>query len=136
MMHVQYIRYGILSGLLLICTIMSSVNVDSQNSVFAQITPAPEKFGSDDDATDSSHDIGTGNDSPPGITPSDKRDDATGDSTDSTDSNYAGSGQTSTEQDDETITTEEQDPDPTNQLVEAIMNEVNEALSASGIFSP
>ena len=52
MMHVQYIRYGILSGLLLICTIMSSVTADSQKSVFAQITPAPEKFGSNDDATD------------------------------------------------------------------------------------
>ena len=47
------------------------------------------------------------------------------------------SGPTTTEQDDnETITTEEHDPDPTNQLVEAIMNEVNEALSASGIFGP
>ena len=136
MMHAQYIKYGILFGLLLICTIMVSVTTDSHKSVFAQITPAPEKFGSNDDATDSSHDIGTGNDNPQGITPSEKTDNAPEETTDSTDSNDVNSEQTTTEQDDETITTEEQDPDPTNQLVEAIMNEVNEALSASGIFSP
>jgi hypothetical protein len=107
---------------------MVSVTTDSQKSVFAQITPASEKFGSNDDATDSSHDIGTGNDNPPGITPSEKTDNAPEETTDSTDSNDVNSEQT--------ITTEEQDPDPTNQLVEAIMNEVNEALSASGIFRP
>ena len=115
---------------------MVSVTTDSQKSVFAQITPAPEKFGGNDDATDSSHDIGTGNDNPQGITPSEKTDNAPEETTDSTDSNGINSEQTTTEQDDETKTTEEQDPDPTNQLVEAIMNEVNEALSASGIFSP
>jgi hypothetical protein len=136
MMHAQYIKYGKLFGLLLICTILSSVTADSQKSVFAQITPAPERFGSNDDAPDSSHDIGTGKDNPQGITPSEKTDDATEQSTDSTDSNDVNSEQPVTEQDDEIITTEEQDPDPTNQLVEAIMNEVNEALSASGIFGP
>lgn len=135
-MHAQYIKRGILFGLLLVCTIMFSVTADSQKSVFAQITPSPEKFGSNDDATDSSHDIGTGNDNQQGITPSEKTDDATEETTDSSDSNDVKSGQTTTEQDDETITTEEQDPDPTNQLVEAIMNEVNEALSASGIIGP
>jgi len=113
---------------------MVSVTTDSQKSVFAQITPAPEKFGSnDDDVTDSSH-TGSGNDNPPAITPSEKTDDATEEeSTDSTDSNDVNSGQITTEQDDETLTTE---PDPTNQLVEAIMSEVDEALSASGIFGP
>ena len=138
MIHVQYIKYGILSGLLLICTIMSSVTADSQNSVFAQITPAPEKLDSNNVATDTSHDTGADNDNLQGITPSEKIDGTTEeDSTDSTDSNDVNSGPTTTEQDDdETITTEEQDPDPTNQLVEAIMNEVNEALSASGIFGP
>ena len=117
---------------------MVSVTTDSQKSVFAQITPAPEKFGSNDDATDSSHDIGTGNDNPQGITPSEKIDGTTEeDSTDSTDSNDVNSGPTTTEQDDDvTITTEEQDPVPTNQLVEAIMNEVNEALYDYCIFGP
>ena len=50
-------------------------------------------------------------------------------------------GQSNTEQDDEAITNEEQETgadsnsDESNPLVEAIMNEVNEALSASGIAS-
>jgi hypothetical protein len=136
MMHAQYFKYGKLFGILLICTFLSSMTADSQKSVFAQITPAPEKFGSNVDAPDSSGDIGTGNENPQGITPSEKINGATEESTDSTDSNDVNSEQTVTEQDDEIITTEEQDPDPTNQLVEAIMNEVNEALSASGIFSP
>jgi hypothetical protein len=139
MMHSQFIRYGILFGLLLICTIMSGVTADNQKSVFAQITPAPEKFGSNDDvATDNSHDTDAGNDNSHGITPSEKTDDtAEEESPDSTDSNGVNSGQTTAEQDDdETITSEEEDLDPADQLVEAIMNEVNEALSASSIFSP
>ncbi len=138
MTHVQYIKYGILSGLLLICTIMSSVTADNQNSVFAQITPAPEKLDSNTVATDSSHDTGSGNVNPQGITPSEKTDGTIEeDSTDSTDSNDVNSGPTTAEQDDdETISTEEQDPDPADQLAEAIINEVNEALSASGIFGP
>ena len=116
---------------------MYSVTADSQKSGFAQITPAPEKFGSNDDATDSSPDIGTGNDNPQAITPSERIDDTTEEeSIDSTNSNGDNSGQTTTEQDDETITTEEQDPDPTNQLVEAITNDVNEVLSAAGILGP
>ena len=52
---------------------MSSVTTDSQNSVFAKITPAPEKLDSNNVATDSSHDTGAGNDNPQGITPSEKK---------------------------------------------------------------
>jgi hypothetical protein len=112
---------------------MSSVTADSQNSVFAQITPAPEKYGTNNVATDSSHDTGAGNDNPQGITPSEKIDGTTEeDSTDSTDSNDVNSGPTTAEQDDvKTITSKEEDPDPTNQLVEAIMNEVmNETITS------
>ena len=144
MMHAQYTKYGILSGLLLICTIMSSVAADSQRSVFAQITPAAEKYGSNDvAATDSSHDTGATNHNSQGITPSAKSDEATTEeegggegSTESTNSNDVNSGQTATDQVDKTTTTEEQDPDPASQLAEAIMSDVNEALSASGIYSP
>lgn len=141
MMHAQYTKYGILSGLLLICTIMSSVTADSQNSVFAQITPAAEKYGSNDvAATDSSHDTGATNHNSQGITPSAKSDETTTEeeegSTESTNSNDVNSGQTATDQVDKTTTTEEQDPDPASQLAEAIMSDVNEALSASGIYSP
>lgn len=141
MMHAQYTKYGILSGLLLICTIMSSVTADSQRSVFAQITPAAEKYGSNDvAATASSHDTGATNHNSQGITPSAKSDETTTEeeegSTESTNSNDVNSGQTATDQVDKTTTTEEQDPDPASQLAEAIMSDVNEALSASGIYSP
>lgn len=141
MMHAQYTKYGILSGLLLICTIMSSVTADSQRSVIAQITPAAEKYGSNDvAATDSSHDTGATNHNSQGITPSAKSDETTTEeeegSTESTNSNDVNSGQTATDQVDKTTTTEEQDPDPASQLAEAIMSDVNEALSASGIYSP
>lgn len=145
MMHAQYTKYGILSGLLLICTIISSVTADSQKSVFAQITPAAEKYGSNDvAATDSSHDTGATNHNSQGITPSAKSDETTTEeegeeeegSTESTNSNDVNSGQTATDQVDKTTTTEEQDPDPASQLAEAIMSDVNEALSASGIYSP
>jgi hypothetical protein len=118
---------------------MSGVTADNQKSVFAQITPAPEKFGSNDDvAADNSHDTDAGNDNSQDITPSEKTDDtAEEESPASTDSNGVNSGQTTAEQDDdETMTSEEEDLDPADQLVEAIMNEVNEALSASSIFSP
>ena len=126
---------------------MFSVITDSQESVLAQITPVPEKFGSNDNdvttTTDSSHHIGAGNDNLQGITPSanEKTDYVTEEeSTDLTDTNLdsVNSGQTTTEQDDKIIISEEQDPDPTNQLVEAIMNKVDDALSASasGIFGP
>ena len=144
MRHVQYTKYGILFGLLLICTIMSSVTADSQRSVFAQITPAAEKYGSNDvAATDSSHDTGATNHNSQGITPSAKSDETTTEeeeeeegSTESTKSNDVNSGQMTTDQVDKTTTTEEQDPDPASQLAEAIMSDVNEALSASGIYSP
>jgi len=122
---------------------MFSVTADSQNSVFAQITPAAEKYGSNDvAATDSSHDTGAANHNSQGITPSAKSDETTTEeeeeegSTESTNSNDVNSGQTATDQVDKTTTTEEQDPDPASQLAEAIMSDVNEALSASGIYSP
>jgi hypothetical protein len=112
---------------------MSSVTTDSQNSVFAQITPAPEKLDGINVATDSPHDTSAGNDNPQGIIPSEKIDGTTEEeSTDSTDSNDVNSGPTTVKQDgDETITSEEKDPDPTDQLVEATMNEVmNETITS------
>jgi hypothetical protein len=123
---------------------MSSVTADGQKSVFAQITPAAEKHGSNDvAATDSSHDTGATNHNSEGITPSAKSDETTTEeegeeegSTESTNSNDVNSGQTATDQVDKTTPTEEQDPDPASQLAEAIMSDVNEALSASGIYSP
>jgi hypothetical protein len=115
------------------CTIMIS-----QTSAFAQITPAPEKFSSNGGvgATDSAHNTSTGNGNPQGITPSEVTDEAAEDSTISTYSSDVSIGQTTIKKDDGTLATEEQDPDPTNQLAEAIINKVDKVLSAAGIISP
>jgi hypothetical protein len=134
MAHNQYIKFGILSWFILMGTLMIG-----QTSVFAQITPAPEKFNSNDvggGTTDSSHNTGTSNENPQGITPSAVTDQAAEDSTVSTYSSDVSSGQTTIKQDDGALATEEQDPDPTNQLAETIINKVDKVLSAAGIISP
>ena len=41
MFQTRYIKYGTLSGLILLCTIILGTTEDSQRLVFAQITPAP-----------------------------------------------------------------------------------------------
>jgi hypothetical protein len=151
-----YVKYGTLSGLLLLCTIVLSMTENNQSSVFAQITPAPEKFGGSDDegSTNSpSHTHGSNsNDGASGSSSSNEDDDgsdgegqditssdnqketAEEDSTDTSGTNDSNDGQsTPDEQSDEATSTEDVDTDDTNPLVEAIMNEVNEVLSASGI---
>ena len=56
----HYVKYGTLSGLLLICTIFLNTAEDNPRLALAQITPAPEKFGStEDSSTDSSPDTVT-----------------------------------------------------------------------------
>jgi hypothetical protein len=116
------------------CTHMVSLT-----SVFAQITPAPEKSSSTGvggGTTDSSHNTGTSNGNPQGITPSAVTDEAAEDSTVSTYSSDVSSGQTTIKQNDGALATEEQDLDPTNQLAETIINKVDKVLSAAGIISP
>jgi hypothetical protein len=114
----------------------------SQTSAFAQITPAPEKFSSNGGvgATDSAHNTNnenhTNNGNHQGITPSEVTDEAAEDFTISTYSSDVSSGQTTIKKDDGALATEEQDPDPTNQLAEAIINKVDKVLSAAGIISP
>ena len=137
----HYVKYGTLSGLLLICTILLSTAEDNPRLALAQITPAPEKFGStEDSSTNSSPDTGDGNDD-------DQNDGSTGssgadgddvsedvsssdetteeDSTEISDSNDENDGQSTIE---EPATSED-----TNPLREAIIKQVNDALSASGI---
>jgi hypothetical protein len=118
MIDARYIQYGALSGLLLLCTIMLSTIDDEENSVFAQITPASEKFGSDKSSPNSSPST------------DDSNDDGSIDSSGSNDDN---DGPGTEEQDETTTATEEQDTNTefelTNPLVEEIMNKVNEALS-------
>ena len=58
----HYVKYGALSGLLLICTILLNTAEDNPRLALAQITPAPEKFGSgDDSSTNNSPDTGDSN---------------------------------------------------------------------------
>lgn len=137
-----YVKYGILSGLLLLCTILLNTAEDNPRLALAQITPAPEKFGSaDDSSTNSSPDTGDGNgdDQNDGSTGSSGDDDADDngisegasssdeaieeDSTEISDSNDDNDGQS----------TIKEPTEDTNPLMEAIINQVNDALSASGI---
>lgn len=139
MIHVKCTKFEITTGILFLSTLMLYIPSVSQTSIFAQITPAPEKFGSSEDtgAADSSPDTGASNDNSQPITPSEGSDENTEEFTGSTDSNGVNSGQTTTTaQEDQTTNTEEQDSDPTNRLAEAIMNKVNNVLSASGIIIP
>jgi len=142
----HYVKYGTLSGLLLLCTILLNTAEDNPRLALAQITPAPEKFGSaDDSSTNSSPDTGDGN-----------GDDQNDGSTDSSDANgdddadgndVSEDASSSDEQQDETteedsteISDSNDDSDgkstieeQANPLMEAIINQVNNALSASGI---
>ena len=119
MVQMHYIRYGIISGLLLLCTIALSATEDGQRLVFAQITPAPEKAG------DSYSDIGNSNDN----------DESSGSSSgsdgleDSSDSSEVDDSNESTTED-SGITTPEEESNP---LLEAIMSKVTNELNAVGI---
>jgi hypothetical protein len=137
----QYVKYGTLSGLLLLCIILLNTTEDNSRLALAQITPAPEKFGStEESSTNSSPETGDGNDD-------DQNDGSTGssgadgadvsedvsssdeateeDSTEISDSNDENDGQSTIE---EPATSED-----TNPLREVIIKQVNDALSASGI---
>jgi len=91
---------------------------ESQSSVFAQITPAPEKFGSTDDG-ESSNDSDT--------------------DTDTSNDESAGSSGSSDDDSDLDASSNEEEADDfeqTNPLLEQIRNNVFGALSASGIHMP
>lgn len=122
-------KFGTLSAILVLATIMISTIDLSQNFVFAQnttsITPASELAGSNDDDSSSSEDNESDNES----TDSSESDD-NADSEDTTTSDDDSSGS-------EDITSgEEEDSEQTNPLLEEIRNSVNGALSASGMPGP
>jgi len=136
---------------MLLCSILLNTAEDNQRRALAQITPAPEKFGgADDSSTNSFPDTEDGNDDDQndgsiGSPGADGDDDADGngvsegasasdeqqdeateeDSTEISDSNDENDGQSTIE---EPATSE-----GTNPLVEAIINQVNDVVSASGI---
>jgi hypothetical protein len=119
MIQASYLKYGLIPGFVLFCAVLLTAT-----EVLAQITPAPEKF----DASNAPQSPSSTSSSPDTvkspITPSPNP---------STDPN--GQDTTSSEEqvDGETITTENTESDPTELLVEAITNQVNEVLSAAGI---
>jgi hypothetical protein len=142
-----------LSGLLLLCTILLNTADDNQRLALAQITPAPEKSGSTDDSSTNSSPVSGGgngddqNDASAGLlgadgnddtdvdgvsegaTPSDEQqdEDTEGDSTKISDSNDDNDGQSIIkEQANESTTSEDK-----NTLMETIIKQVNDALSAS-----
>jgi hypothetical protein len=141
MTQTRYVKFGTLSGLLLLCTIILGTTEDSQRLVFAQITPAPEKAGgssSDTDGSnnneDSSGSSSGSNDDDNGSSGSNGSEDSSSseeheensDSSDADDSNDAEQSVT----EDVGITTSEEE---TNPLLEAIMNKVTDELNAVGI---
>ena len=122
-------KFGTLSAILVLSTIMISTIDLSQNFVFAQnttsITPASELAGSNDDESTSSEDNERDNESPDSSESDDNADsvDTTTSDDDSSDSEDITSG-------------EEEDSEQTNPLLEEIRNSVNGALSASGMPGP
>jgi hypothetical protein len=145
LINIQHVKFGALSAALLLSTIILTTIDLSQNSVFAQITPAPEKFGSNGDESSSSDDGDSGNDGNNESTgSSDSIDDGNGDSPDTSSSDDGDSPDTSSSDDGDSPDTSsseeeddtEDDSEQTNPLLEQIRNSVNGALSASGMPGP
>lgn len=144
MINSHHVKFGSLMGL--ICALMLAVTAAvSQTPVLAQITPAPEKFGSDESSTDSSPSTGSGNEDDDGSTDSSSSDDNdTGTYDSDEDSSSSDDGETIEESTDTSDSdndgsgsdTIEQDFDDSSSLMESIMNRVNEKLSAAGIATP
>src|ERR687891_905803 len=129
MSRTQHTKFAVLGGLLLLCAITLSITEDNQRLAFAQITPAPETAGGSDDSPDAKS--ADGNDSDDD---GDVQDLASNDEV--ADSSGSDEQITSEEQDDEATIVDEQENDESSSMVEAIVNEVNEALSAAGILGP
>lgn len=134
----QYVKYGTLSGLLLLCTILLNTAEDNPRLALAQITPAPEKFGStEDSSTDSSPDTGDGNgdDQNEGSTGSSGADgdDVSEDVSSSDEATEEDSTEISDSNDGQSTIEEPATSEDTNPLREVIIKQVNDALSASGI---
>ena len=140
--------------------IVLGMTANPPTPVLAQITPAPEKVGGSSDESSSnsptphSHGSSSNNESsdPSSSTGDGSSDTSEGqdtsssddlnetaeeDSTDVSGTNDNNEGQSAIEEpNNEATSAKDVDTDNTNPLVEEIMNEVNEALSASGITGP
>jgi hypothetical protein len=130
MVQMHHISYGIISGLLLLCTIALSATEDGQRLVFAQITPAPEKAGGSSSDTSGSNNNDDSSGSSSGSDGSEDSSSSSGEQEeDSSDSSDVDDSNESTTED-RGITTPEEE---TNPLLEAIMSKVTNELNAVGI---
>jgi hypothetical protein len=110
MIQASYLKYGVIPGFVLLCTVLLTAT-----EVLAQITPAP--------ASNNQQSLSSPDTVKSPITPSpNPSTDPDGQDTTS-----------SEEQVDGGTTTENTESDPTESLVEAITNQVNDILSAAGI---
>jgi hypothetical protein len=153
-----HVTYGVLSGLLLLCTILLSTIGNNHNFVFAQITPAPGKLASDasspNSSTNNNYDGGSGSTDSSSSNNDNDEQGTTSTEQDGTTERH-GQGITPTQQDDtkeegqitddqgatlteQDHTTEEpsMEHEQTNPLAEEIMNKVDKILSAAGITGP
>jgi hypothetical protein len=104
MIQTRHIKYGTISGLLLLCAIMLSTTEDSQRLVFAQISPAPEKAGSSSEPENNNSNDNNNDDSSGSSSGSndDDNDDSSGSSSGSNDDdNDDSSGSSSGSNDDD-----------------------------------
>jgi hypothetical protein len=115
MIQASYLKYGLIPGFVLFCTVLLTAT-----QVFAQITPAPASNVPQSPSSSSSSPDTKKSPITPSPNPS-----TVPDGQDTTPSK---------ESDDEgTTTTENTESDTTELLVEAITNQVNDVLSAAGI---
>jgi hypothetical protein len=126
MIQTCYIKYGTISGLLLLCAIILST---SEDSLYAQISPIPEKSGGSSSDTDgSSNNDDDSSDSSSGSDDDDNGASGSSDSSDTVDSSDGGQEITGEQTND--MTTSEVE---TNPLSDAIIQNVTDELTAVGI---
>src|SRR5918996_2485433 len=155
---VQHVKFGVLSTVLVLATIMLTTIDVTQTSVFAQnttstllpphlpaqdgtstpTTPALVSSGSNDDESSSSDESNNSNNDEnnesTGSSGSGDDDDSGSQDTSSSDDDDSGSQDTSSSEEEEDET--EDDSEQTNPLLGQIRDRVNGALSASGMPSP
>lgn len=119
MIQASYLKYGLIPGFVLFCTVLLTAT-----EVLAQITPAPEKFDASNAPQSPSSTSGS---------PDTAKSPITTNANPSIDPDGQDTTPSKEQVDGGTITTENTESDPTELLAEAITNQVNEALSAAGI---
>ena len=131
MFNSKSVKYVALSGFLGLFATMLGTLGDIQNQVFAQITPASEKYGGSSGDQSSSSNPSSGDD--------EGSDGSNPDSSGSSSSNDDNEGQDSDTSDEEEETIEDEsrdsDSDEKNPLLEQIINQVKQDFAAAGMPS-